>query len=67
MCDNCERAVNEQAFDHLEEVAADPTTNCWVTRCPLCKQLWETYAYQPHFSWMLTVEDAKAKYPESSF
>lgn len=67
MCDKCERAVNEQVWDQMEEVAADPRTNCWVTRCPLCGQLWETDAYQPHFSWELAVEDAKVKYPESSF
>lgn len=59
--------MTEQDWDELEEVAADVMTNCWVTRCPHCKQLWETNAYHPHYSWQLTPEEAKQKYPDDSF
>jgi hypothetical protein len=61
MCDQCNEAIRQQKWERLDEVAVDEKTNCWLTRCPHCKQLWETYAYQPHYSWTLTPEEAKKK------
>jgi hypothetical protein len=67
MCDQCKQAVMREEWERLEEVAADPKTNCWVTRCRFCGQLWETSAYQPQVSWEITSEEAKAKYPDAYF
>ncbi len=66
MCEICHRAVSEQEWERLDEIAADTETNCWLTRCPCCGQLWETFAYQPLCSWKLAPEEAKRKYPGSS-
>src|SRR5579859_4220202 len=65
MCAECEKAVDEQAWGRLEEVASDEQTNRWLTRCILCGQLWDTYAYEPQFSWELSVDEAERKYPGS--
>ena len=64
MCVECEVAVQTQQFDLLDSfpLAAGPE-NHWIARCRNCGKLWETYAFQPAFSWTLTPEKAEERYP----
>jgi len=64
MCDECNEAVRTQQFEMLDSfpLSAGPENHC-ISRCRICGQLWETYAYQPAFSWTLTPETAEERYP----
>jgi hypothetical protein len=68
MCEHCEKATSERGWDQLEQIdIADAMFKGWLTRCPVCLQLWETYAYEPQISWELTIREAEEKFPNGSF